>query len=181
VSARELLLISLRQAHLYLETRISACATERDILYSRLPGSNLQSIGAIYAHAVLTEDHSFAQLRADSPLSDAPEWAELGLARTVALNDSWAASFSPDLAMLRRYAQTVYASTEAVLADLDDEVLEEPTEVHLPQMVNGKMQLSRWDATRAFALCDNVLLHMCDHTGEISALLGVQGHSVRPQ
>jgi hypothetical protein len=72
MSARELLLISLRQAHLYLETRISACATEPEILYGRLPGSSLQSIGAIYAHAVLTEDHSFAQLRDDSPLSDGP-------------------------------------------------------------------------------------------------------------
>jgi hypothetical protein len=102
------------------------------------------------------------------------------LARTVALNDSWAASFSPDVDVLRSYAQAVYGSTEEVLAELDDEVLEEPAEVHLPRMVDGKIQLSRWEATRAFAVCDDVLLHMCDHTGEISALLGVQGHSVRP-
>jgi hypothetical protein len=175
VRAAQLLAEALDQAHLYLEVRIEA-AGGPDVVYRRLPGSDLQSIGAIYAHAVITEDHSFSEWRDGGALHIRPEHEALGLSPNVWLDPAWAATFAPDVAALRAYARAVYASTAQVLSTIDDAALAAPRRIHLPAYdETGAVVIRERDTTDLFAKVDNVLLHLSEHTGEISALLGVQG------
>jgi hypothetical protein len=177
--AAQLLAGALDQAHLYLEVRMDA-AGGPDVVYRRLPGSDLQSIGAIYAHAVITEDHSFADWRDGGALHIRPEHESVGLSTNVWLDPAWAASFAPDVAALRDYARAVYASTAEVLNALDDADLDAPRRIHLPAYDGDRVVIRERDTTELFALVDNVLLHLSEHTGEISALLGVQGLKASP-
>jgi hypothetical protein len=175
VRAAQLLAEALDQAHLYLEVRIEA-AGEPDVIYRRLPGSDLQSIGAIYAHAVVTEDHSFRDWREGGALHARDEHRALGLSPDIWLDPAWAATFAPDVAALRAYARAVYASTAQVLSTLDDAELDVARRIHLPAYdERDQVVIRERDTTELFSLIDNVLLHLSEHTGEISALLGVQG------
>jgi hypothetical protein len=179
VRAAQLLADALEQAHLYLEVRIDA-AGGPDVLYRRLPGSDLQSIGAIYAHAVVTEDHSLGHWRDGGELRLRDEHRSLGLAPNVWLDPAWAAAFTPDVAALRAYARAVYASTAQLLAALDDAELDASRRIHLPEYDGDAVVIRERDTTQLFALVDNVLLHLSEHTGEIAALLGVQGLKATP-
>src|SRR5688572_7546326 len=79
-----------------------------DGLLRRLPGSSLQSIAAIYAHAVITEDAGVHDMLGREPLYQAPQWRRLGLPPQVWLDPPWAATFEPDVPALRSYASAVY-------------------------------------------------------------------------
>ena len=177
--AAQLLAETLEQAHLYLEVRIDA-AGGPDVLYRRLPGSDLQSIGAIYAHAVVTEDHSLRRWRDGGELRLRAEYEPLGLSPNIWLDPAWAASFSPDVAELRAYARAVYGSTAHLLAALDDTELDASRRIHLPAYDGDAVVIRERESTELFALVDNVLLHLSEHTGEIAALLGVQGLKATP-
>jgi hypothetical protein len=181
VSAARLFADGLRQAHVYLESRLDLIGDDADVLYRVLPGSSVQSIGAIYAHAVVTEDAALGEWRDGGVLHGRDEWADLGLMKEVWLDPRWAADFGPEPARLRAYAGAVYASTDVVLAALTDDALDAARRIHLPGYdAAGRVVIAERDSTRAFALLDNVLLHMSEHTGEIAALLGVQGLKAAP-
>jgi hypothetical protein len=177
---------ALEQAHLYLEVRMDAVAAAgmADLLHRRLPGSDLQSIAAIYAHAVVTEDDSFRRWRDGAAVHEREEHRGLGLSADVWLDPAWAATFTPDLAPLRAYGRAVYASTADALATMDDieADLEAPTKLHLPEHdgESDAIVIREREASTLFALVDNVLLHLSEHTGEIAALLGVQGIKASP-
>ena len=168
----------LRQTHVYLESRMDLVA--EDVVYQRLPGSDLQSIGAIYAHAVVTEDHSFGEWRDGGALHLRDEWRDVGLTPNVWLDPAWAAAFAPPVDRLRAWAAAVYASTDAVLSSLDDALLDAPHRLHLPEYDGDRVVIKERETSTLFGIVDNVLLHMSEHTGEISALLGVQGLKATP-
>ena len=170
---------ALRQTHVYLESRLDLC-TDPGVLYARLPGSSLQSIGSIYAHAVVTEDHSLGRRSAKGPLYQSEAWASLGLPEQVWLDPAWAAGFAPPPEQLRAYATEVYTSTESVLAELGDDDLAARTRLHLPEFDGAAVTIKERETSVLFALLDNVVLHMSEHTGEIAALLGVQGLKATP-
>ncbi len=159
---------------MYLEMRLDLCM-DPDVLYRRLPDSSLQSIGAIYAHAVITEDHWLRRWRAGGPLYEKETWAELGLPTQIWLDPSWAAGFAPAPQLLRAYAAAVYASTDERLVDLSDAELDEATRISVPDYEGANVVIRERDVSALFAIVDNVVLHMSEHAGEISALLGVQG------
>lgn len=76
MAIRDLIWTSLDQCHLYLELKLDICP--EDELFARSPGSTVQSIAAIYAHAVVTEDHSVQRtFRGTEPLHLRPEWTEV--------------------------------------------------------------------------------------------------------
>ena len=169
----------LRQTHVYLESRLDLCS-DPAVLYVRLPGSSLQSIGSIYAHAVVTEDHSLGRWNDQGPRYQSAAWASLGLPEHVWLDPAWAAGFAPPPEQLRAYAAAVYTSTEEVLARLGDADLAAGTHLHLPEYDGAEVAIKEREASVLLALFDNVVLHMSEHTGEISALLGVQGLKATP-
>jgi DinB superfamily len=169
----ELLLESLRQARVYLEARMDVCG--EDVLYRRLPGSSLQSIGAIYAHAVVTEDSYVRRaLQGSEPLFESSEWrARAALPPKVELNPGWAEAFAPDPRALRDYARAVYANTDDHLSRISDDALTRTIREYMAAYEDRAVIRQR-DVTVAFHFMDNVILHTVEHAAEMSALLGVQ-------
>lgn len=80
------------------------------------------------------------------------------------------------MAVVRRYAEAVYAESERFFATASDEDLSGVLEKHMAARADGKpvIELRRVPAWQVFL--DDVVLHMSEHTGEIAALLGVKGH-----
>ncbi len=140
-----------------------------------IPPGNTNPIGATYAHTVISQDgliHS--QLQKGAPLC-ASTWADkTGLSELpppIAGGDlpdwsEWARSVKIDLAQLRQYAQAVYASTDAYLATLTDEDLEQST---------GFSLLGLGELTVKMYLFQIALGHVSMHCGEIGCLKGLQG------
>ena len=174
----ELMLASLQQSRVYLEMRMDVCPP--DGLLRRLPGSSLQSIAAIYAHAVITEEASVHDMLGREPLYQAPQWRRLGLPPQVWLDPAWAATFEPDVPALRSYASAVYDATDGYLTDRMDDSLEEQVTRHMARYEEGQGVIREVTVSRAMLLMDNVVLHTVEHAAEIGALLGVQGLKATP-
>lgn len=124
-------------------------------------------IGALYAHALLSDDGVINGLLKGG----APRFATLGSQVGVAapqghLELAWARALQPDLAALRAYKNTVLADTEAYLDSLSDSDLDR--EVDLSSVGLGHKNVG-------WMLNALVAGHLHNMAGEISALKGVQG------
>jgi hypothetical protein len=137
------------------------------------PGAAMP-IAAQYAHILNSEDglvNGF--LRRTQPLV-ATSWAgRTGLSEPPTAAppwNEWAARVQVDLAATREYAQAVYANTDAYLAELTAEDLDQPLDLSMigmgQQSVGFLLQLLIWNAGA--------------HCGEISSLKGVQGQKGYP-
>jgi hypothetical protein len=169
------LLSALKQARLYMELRIDLCPPA--LLFEASGGSTIQSIAAIYAHSVVTED-SFVQrqLRGVEPLYESARWASrIRFPPNVAIDADWARTFRPDMTALREYAGMVYGSTGAHLSSAPEEAMSTLIPKYLATEENGRPVVVRKDVPLWFVLTDDVILHTSEHTGEISAILGVRG------
>ncbi len=165
----------LAQAHTYLEIRIGLCPEA--LLFESTPGATIAPIGAIYAHAVVNED-SYVQreLQASTPLYERPQWAsKLAFPPRVALDADWPARFRTDLPLFRQYARAVYDASDAYLAGLTELDSEREVPKHLVFLRDGAPAVERRPVPLAFDFADMVTLHIVEHAGEISALLGVKG------
>jgi hypothetical protein len=169
------LLEALRQARLYLEIKFGLCPP--DILSERLPGATIQSIAAIYTHAVLTEDaFVHRSMLSTDPLFASPAWSSrIAFPPNVGINTEWARDFRPDLRALREYADAVYAATDVCLASAADEDVARMVPKHLAVLREGRPAIEQREVPLWFVLMDDVILHTAEHTGEISALLGARG------
>jgi hypothetical protein len=175
MSSRDLQRQLLKQAQIYLEIRIGLCPEA--LLFESTPGAAIAPIGAIYAHAVVNED-SYVQreLRTATPLFERPEWAsKLASPPRVALDADRPARFRTDLSLFRLYAQAVYESSDACLAGITEADSEREVPKHVVFLRDGTPALERRPAPLAFDFADMVTLHIAEHAGEISALLGVKG------
>ncbi len=131
------------------------------------PGGSAHPIGSRYAHAVVAEDMLInGVLRGAAPLhASTPTGLEDPQAAFFTTHE-WAHSVQVDLDALREYARQVYAGTDAYLAGLAPENLDD--EVDLSEYGYGKWSLGGFLLSFIFA-------HVHDIMGEISAIKGVQG------
>jgi hypothetical protein len=149
--------------HGTLEAAIGDCPEES--LTQKLPGSTINSIGAIYAHTILGEDGLLNGLiRGGTPVYFAGGWAQkVGLEMPQgSMEPDWTVTL--DINLFREYAAAVYNATDDYLATVSDTDLDRVVDAGFaPPM-----------PVRSFVA--NILAwHVATHQGEISALKGVQG------
>jgi hypothetical protein len=146
-----------------LEAVIDGCSAET--LNYIVPGSNIGSIGAIYAHAVFDEDGMVTgpiggtTVYESGGFKDRAELAMPGPAQS----QEWSQGTAIDVAAFREYAQAVYAATDVFLANVSDENLAAEVDTF-----SGKQPLGEFLGTVG-------LWHITSHQGEISAIKGAQG------
>jgi len=128
LSARALLRWQFRVAHELLEAAIERLTTEAVL---RRPAGTAASAGACYAQVVLCEDLSVnGVLGAATPLALSTWIGRTGVSEIPWLADptswrAWARHVRLDFGELRPYARAVYASTDAYLAALRDDALDQ--------------------------------------------------------
>ncbi len=162
----DLMRANLADAHWLLEQTVDDLSAEQ--LHWPPPGT-ANTIAATYAHVVGNED-AFVQgkLRGVPPLARS-DWAGRdGISLPIPERESdwfaWSRAVRVDLPAARRYAEAVYAATDAYLASLTPEQLDSPPATPIP----GNQTLS-W-------LVYNLLtMHANLHTGEIAVVKGLQG------
>jgi hypothetical protein len=131
------------------------------------PSGSANPIGALYAHALLSEDGVVNGMLKGGAPRFATEPEQTGVAAPqMNLDLAWARGLQPDLAALRAYKDTLLADVEAYLDTLSDTDLDRTMDlsaVGLGQQTVGWM------------LNALVAGHLNNMAGEISALKGTQG------
>ena len=162
LSARALLRWQFRVAHELLEAAIGRLTTEAVL---RRPAGTAASAGACYAQVVLCEDLSVnGVLGAGAPLALSTWIGRTGVNEIPWLGDptgwrAWARHVRLDLGELRPYARAVYASTDAYLADLRDDALDQSSRKMPACVLNA------------------LLLTLSMRRGEIACLHALECHS----
>lgn len=154
----------LRQAHDVLEFAIEGFTHEQ--LHATFPNSTLQAPGVIYLHAVTCEDFYLSENLNTGPLIYTSQgWAEkLGIdIGNGYLTPEWCATVRIDnLPLLREYAQAVYAASDAHLATLTPEDLDQLLDFY------GEMRLGDF-------IGRIMVWHISEHGGEVAAYKGLYG------
>ena len=158
ISARTLLRWQLRRAHHLLDAGLDGLSAE---VIARPPPIGLVSPGASFAQIVVCEDLSVnGVLAAGVPLALSTWAGRTGLSELSPVGSSvdwrpWAGRVRLDVARLRRYAQTVYAATDAYIDGLSDD------------------PLAPLDNTAPACLLTAILLTVSSRRGEITCLRSV--------
>jgi ferredoxin len=147
--------------HGTLEAAIRDCPA--DALTRKLPGSTINSIGAIYAHTIFSEDGILnALIRGGTPVYFAGGWAPKVGSTCRSMEPDWTVTL--DISLCRQYAAAVYEATDEYLATVSDAELDRIVDPGFaPPM-----------PVRSF-VANLLAWHVATHQGEISALKGVQG------
>lgn len=153
----------MQSLHGTMEAAIGDCTAE--VVANKLPGAKINSIGAIYAHTVMSEDGLLNGLvRGETPVYFAKGWAaKIGLDMPKGgMEPDWTVDY--DLGLFRQYARDVYQRTYDYLETISDDELDRIIDLGFaPPM-----------SIRSF-VADLMAWHVATHQGEISALKGVQG------
>lgn len=153
----------MQSLHGTLEAAVGDCPAGS--VAQKLPGSTINSVGAIYAHTIFSEDGLLNGLiRGQKPVYFTGGWAEkIGLEMPQGgMEPDWNVSLDMDL--FRAYAREVYKATYDYLDTVSDEEFEKTVDAGFAPAMPA----------RSFAA--NILAwHVATHQGEISALKGVQG------
>lgn len=154
-----------RMAHEWLEGTIDGMTTEQ-LHYQ--PEGNANPAGAQYCHHVQGLDGAIlGMLRGAAPLLAGEFAGKFGTETTGEFGHwgDWARTTKVDIDAARAYAKAVYAAVDAYLAGLSDDDLDEQIDLSVFGM--GDQPKS--------AMLDILLLDTALHTGEISAIKGLQG------
>lgn len=152
--------------HGTLDSIMGDCNDE--VVSKTLPGANIESIGAIYAHIVFGEDYLVhGMLQGKPTLYESDGWqAKLGVKSPgvpPAITDEWAKQVKIDDGF-KDYAKAVFAATDSYLANASDAEMDR------------EMQTQFFGKQKAGWLASTILgTHAPGHAGEIAALKGVQG------
>lgn len=164
---------SLNDAHETLEGTMDG-VTE-DVAHF-VPVGKAIPIGALYAHVIISEDQLIQTwlqkkkllqekwenkpgISIPMPLPGADDWENV--------YTQWVKDVRIDLPELKKYAQAVYAQSDAYLGSLTDtDVLDKTIDM-------SAMQLGQWPVARFIVRF--VISHVDSICGEISALKGIQG------
>lgn len=151
--------------HGTLDQVLSDCTPEA--FNNPVPGGKISQIGAIYAHAVLSEDAIVHGLLQGKPLIFQTGGWEPKTGVTFdgrpMLTPEWASSLKFDMKPFQDYSHEVYKAVDDYLAQLPDGEMDRKTQGPLGETTVGFM-------------VTNILgTHTIGHTGEIAALKGVQG------
>lgn len=154
--------------HVWLESTVQGVTAEQ--AHWRPPGGRVAPIGAQYAHHIIAIDFLFLGfVRQQTPLALSSFAGKTGFSEPYPMEGDWiewALSVQIDLDALSQYALAAYASLDEQLAGLSDDDLATPidmTPVGLGQQTVGSF------------LGNMLLLNAVAHTGEISAVKGLQG------
>lgn len=161
----------MKNSHDWLEATMADVTSE---MAHELPPGVAHPIAACYAHVVVGEDSLMTMLTGGAPVYTGEWQGRTGLTDPQAAfynTLEWAQNVKLDLPALKQYAQAVYANTDAYLASVTPEQLDET--VDLSQMNMGVY-------TKGSFLLGLILCHVRDLMGEISALKGVQGSKGYP-
>jgi hypothetical protein len=138
------------------------------------PPGKAMPAAAHAAHVVLAEDFQLSNgLFKTKPLGLTTFAGKLGVSAPPPAGNAWekwARSVHVDLTALTKYAQAVFANTDAQLAKLTDADLE--TTQDFSAVGFGVMPTADFLAY--------MLSHVGVHSGEISAMKGMQGHKGYP-
>jgi len=136
----------------------------------RIPGANIVSMAAIYAHVVMAEDVFVHGVQAKPPIFQSGHWeANTGvpfIGSPPTMTEEWAARVQMDLSRFNDYAALVYADTESYLSSVPDDALDRP--------------LGQAGFTLGYVLANVIGAHAPQHAGEIAALKGVRGETGLP-
>jgi len=157
----------LQQAHEIIEQAVADLNQEH--LHHRAPGGTVNSIAAIYAHTVMSEDGLVnGMLRKQPPVFATGDWQArvgFGMSETGMQSHDWADTVRMEnLDAFREYAQQVYAATDEYLASLSDGDLDKMIETSF----TGPMPLGSF-------LGSIIVWHAVGHGGEVCALKGCLG------
>jgi hypothetical protein len=134
------------------------------------PGGRVAPIGAQYAHHVIALDFLFLGfVRQQNPLALSTFAGKTGFDTPYPMEGDWigwAHTVQVDLDTLRQYAHAAYAAVDEQLAGLGDEDLE--TQIDMTPVGLGQQTLGSF-------LGNLLVLNAAAHTGEISAVKGLQG------
>lgn len=134
------------------------------------PSGRVVPAGAHYAHHVLgAEDLLLNMLiRGATPLAMGEWQGRTGISEPPPMGpwDEWARRVQIDLPTMRVYARAVYANTDTYLASVTMEEWNRPLDMALIGM-EGQQTVGLW--------LTNILLDGAAHSGEISAVKGLQG------
>jgi len=130
-----------------------------------LPAGVAHPIGELVAHVLQSEDFIInGMIQGKPPVWETEGWEQkLGVPNVAMHTQEMARGFKVDLKALEPYKAAVYASTESYLAGITPDELDR--EVQGPF---GAMKV-------ADALSNALIGNNLAHTGEISALKGLQG------
>lgn len=151
-------------AHEILEATIGDC--EPETLLRTFPGSTIGSIISIYMHAVSSEDWAIQELiQGKAKVFVTDKWSEKWSLPPLPQGDDidWATANVP-LAEVQKYAQAVYAATDAWLGTVTDASLDQQID-----WFNGQKKTAAW------VIAETTLTHVPLHAGEISSLKGLMG------
>ena len=153
----------MQSLHGTMDAAMSDCSAE--VLAGKLAGSTINSVGAVYAHTIFSEDGLVNGLvRGGTPVYFAGGWApKVGLEMPQGgMEPDWAVTLPLDI--FRQYAAAVGKATSEYLSSATDAELERVVDPGFAPPMPVR------------TLFANVLAwHLASHQGEISALKGVQG------
>lgn len=158
----------LRSAHEFLEGTM-ADVTPAQFTWD--PPGKTFSIGANYAHVLTSEDMAVQGLLQGRDLLARTTWAgSIGASEVPPAGPGgdlkgWSQRAKLDLAQMRRYGQAVFGATDEYLAARKPEELARPLDLS---------HLGLGQQTVLF-IVTAILANASLHTGEISALKGLQG------
>jgi hypothetical protein len=120
---------------------------------------------AMMAHVLYGEDMMVSQASGTSMLLEEGEWKRrTGIAQaSPSMSPEWLALHF-DLAGLKEYAAAVFARTDSFLSSADAAALDRRVASPLRSEMSGAELLAGFG-----------VVHLAEHTGEISALKGAQG------
>jgi hypothetical protein len=163
--ATSLLRSQFQSAHNWLEGTLADVTQDQA---HWIPDGKPNPIGAQYAHVLLSEDLILSLVKGKTPLMMSSHTGDkMGISEPPPVGPwgEWARSVRIDLPALRAYGQAIYAASDEILRGMSDADLDQS--INLTALGFGHEKTS-------FAL-NIVLLNVFSHTGEISALKGLQG------
>lgn len=157
-------------AHMWFDGTAADISAEQA---NHVPPGRGHPIGALMAHVLQCEDGMLAMfLMGTKPIWERDGWeAKVGLPMMIDLPADPAPTSSCDPTNLMEYGKAVFAQTDAYLASLTPADLDR--QVDLTAAGLGKMSLAQF-------LLTMLLGNTYAHTGEISALKGIQGSKGYP-
>ena len=137
--------------HGTLEAAVADCNPEA--VARKLPGSTINSIGAIYAHTIFSEDGILnSMIRGQAPVYMKDGWApKIGIEMPQGgMEPDW--YIKMDLPLFREYAAAVYKTTDEYLSSATDADLDKPN--------TGSMAKHAPNVASVFLLvCNHDLMH----------------------
>jgi hypothetical protein len=152
--------------HGVVDGMVSQCG---DTLNKNIDGATITSIASVYAHIVFAEDFIVnGMLQGKTPIFHQDGWGDkLGIApadpTNPAMQPEWGRSVKMDLPKFQEYAKQVFANTDAYLSSVQESDLQQ------------KAQTPIGEQTKEWVVAVLLGTHLPQHTGEIAALMGVQG------